>query len=393
MKKFSGLFLLFLVLGLLMASSVLAVNPIDSLGDTLSKLIGKIGSLSFLGNSDAQFIGFLRILYGILVFTLIYLAAQALGDKIPRNIAIAISVILAIMVAVFTPGTVLVAIAGSYSVAAATLIFGGLLGAAIWFVIGTKTETAFALGVKLFLLLLTTWLIGQFNTLLVQVGLGTATSLGTSMGFFGAWVDTISDYAYLVFFLLMVWVIVAFLLSRKGEWGTGSGASDAASGLKKGLGNAWNNRKKTNKKISQKAEKAEEWEMLEFTDLEKIQKDLKNAKTQDDLKELFSDERVAERHEIKANRRIKQAVDLVNSANLSPEDKANAVDILKEMDVDNKLLIKALSDFKGALKLISQSRMGFNQAEVNRAKSTLTTAINANKGIVASFEKLKKLLK
>lgn len=390
MKKFSGLFLLFLVLGLLMASSVLAVNPIDSLGDTLSKWIGKIGSLSFLGGNEDQLIGFLRILYGILVFTLMYLAFHAISDKIPKNIAITISIILAIMVAIFTPGTVLITFAGSYSVAAATILLGGLFGAAIWFVIGTKTETPFALGVKLFLLVLATWLIAQFDTLMVESKLITL-GPGTTM-FVGA-VDFISDWAYLVFFLLIVWVIVAFLRSRKGgEWGTGSGVSDATGSLKKGLSNAWN-RKKTRKKVRQKAEKAEEWEMLEFTDLEKIQKDLKNAKTQDDLKELFSDEKVAERHEVKANRRIKQAIDLVNSANLSPEDKANADDILKEMDVDNKLLIKALSDFKGALKLISQSKLGFNQAEVNRAKLTLTTAINANKGVVASFEKLKKLFK
>ncbi|MEK6969652.1 MAG: hypothetical protein AABW48_04445 [Nanoarchaeota archaeon] len=381
MKKFFGLFLLFLVLGLLMASSVLAVNPIDSLGDTLSGLISKIGSLSFLGDSGTQLIGFLRILYGILVFTLMYLAFHAIGDKVPKNIAIAISVILAIIVAIFTPGTVLVAFAGSYSVAAATILFGGLFGAAIWFVIGTKTETAFALGVKVGLLLLATWLVAQFDTLMINSKLVTF-GPGTTM-FVNA-VNFISDWAYLVFFLLLVWVIVAFLLSRRGEGGTGSGVSDAASGLKEKI-----KEKMEKKKTGKKAEEAEEAEMLEFVDLKRLQKDVNNAKTPADLDKLQSDERTAERHESRANRRINQVKKQIKDADLSAAEKQEAEEILNEIDIYNKELLKDLNTFNNQLK---NSRLAFGDKR-RRLSEILDELIETDRALVAGFEKLKKLLK
>ncbi len=383
--------LLCLIFGLLMAGSALAANPIDSLGDTISNLIGKIGSLSFLGGSEAQLLGFLRILYGILVFTLMYLAFHGFTDKVPKNIAITLSIILAIMVVIFTPGTVLIAIAGSYSVAAATVIFGGLLGAAIWFVIGTKTETWFAVVTKIFLLLLVTWLVGQFDALLVQLKLGTAAALGTSLGFFGTWVDFITDYAYLVFFLLMVWVILAFIFSRKGgEWGTGSSVGEAASGLGGKILGKFEREKVTaeGKKVGKKAKKAEEWGLLEFTDLKKLQKDVVDAKTEADLNELLSDERVAERHEKRAYKRILQVEKLVQKAKLSPDEKKEAEKIVKEMDIFNKLLLRLLTEFNIHLKY----KMAFEDKQRDLSK-ILGEAIEADQALVAEFEKLKKLFK
>lgn len=98
-----------LVISLLLASSASALDPSDSVWDTILQ----IGSLGFLQGNLAAF---MRILVGILVFALLYMGARAVpGLRENKNVAIAVSVILAIMSVIFIPDTLLLAIGTAYA--------------------------------------------------------------------------------------------------------------------------------------------------------------------------------------------------------------------------------------------------------------------------------------
>lgn len=219
MKK--GLILTFLILGLLMANIVVAAGPTDTIKEFFSDVFGSIGSLKFLGGSTDQFMGFLKVLYGILVFVIFYFLASLARDKIPKNIAIAISVILAIMVAVLTPSAVILAIATGYSTAVAFVLLGVLVGGAIWLVIKDRTHSWGLFITKIIALFIAFWVLGQFTAFLSGEGLYTAVPAAGVLGAWGSIVDTFSEWAYLIFFVLLLWTVVDFAFLRPGEstWG------------------------------------------------------------------------------------------------------------------------------------------------------------------------------
>ncbi|MBI4983464.1 hypothetical protein HZC32_02370 [Candidatus Woesearchaeota archaeon] len=141
MKK--GLFFLLVVIGLLFVSSALAQAP--GMGTSIKNAWNTIldwGSLSFLfGTSvDNHLIGFLRILIGVLVFSLLF-AASAVIPGISRNIAITICIILTIMTSIFFPASVLMMLGETYTTIFAFLILGAPLLGVGWLLFGTPTPS------------------------------------------------------------------------------------------------------------------------------------------------------------------------------------------------------------------------------------------------------------
>ena len=223
MKK--GVLVLFIIIGVLMASSVVA-GPLETIGDAFSKLFGSVGSLEFLGGSSDQFLGFIRILYAILVFTLLYFVTGGLlGDKIPKNISVTVSLIMAILVVILTPATLIIAIATAYSTAVAFILLGGLILGAMYLVLKDRTDSWGLFLIKAGAIVLSFWILGQFTAFLSGKGLYTALPAASELGAWGSIVDKFSEWSYLIFVGLLIWVIVDFFFLSKGEdtaYGTGS---------------------------------------------------------------------------------------------------------------------------------------------------------------------------
>lgn len=131
-----------LLVALLVASCAPAPGPS---GSEVWETILEIGSLGFLCknepvnlffglvtidrcNREAGLIALMRILIGILVFALLYMGTSAVpGLNQNRNIAITVSLILAVMSVIFIPESVLIGIGSAY----ATIISVILIGAPI----------------------------------------------------------------------------------------------------------------------------------------------------------------------------------------------------------------------------------------------------------------------
>ena len=168
MKK--GIILMIFILSLLMISSVVAQQ---GMGDTLGGLwesILSIGSLEFIlgGSADNQLFGFIRIAIGIIIFAILYMALGAVnnatgGNTIPKNIAITISIVMAIITSVFIPASVLATFGSTYAVIFSLILIGGPMAAVGWMVFGTPTPSRGVAALKLFGILLLWWLVSEIS--------------------------------------------------------------------------------------------------------------------------------------------------------------------------------------------------------------------------------------
>ena len=205
--------IIYMILGVLTASSVMA-GPLDKVGEIFTFLFSSIGSLAFLGGNSNQFLGFIRILYAILVFTILYAAGKvALGDKIPRQITITISIILSIIVTVFTPTSILLAISTSYATAVAFILLGGLIGGLIYFIVRDKTDSLGSLLMKSGLIILLFWILAQFADLLTTQSSG---FVALGLGDWESFALTFFEWIYVLLVLLIFWVIGSYFSSRSG---------------------------------------------------------------------------------------------------------------------------------------------------------------------------------
>ena len=168
MKK-GYILLMFLILGLVMSQAVLA-GPLDTVGTAFESVIN-VGTLNFLGSSDSQVIGFIRILLAILIFTIFFALSGTLGKYISRNIAITISVILALITAIAIPSGVISAILTTYGTIMSFVLLGVAIVPLAWFIIFHPTKTRPMAALKLAMLGFVMWLIGQVNILLFQIKL------------------------------------------------------------------------------------------------------------------------------------------------------------------------------------------------------------------------------
>ena len=125
------------VISLLLVSLLLvnfvAASPYPSPETSVWDTILSIGSLGFLCerswfgvgscNYEQNLVAFMRILIGILIFSLLYTGTRAVpGLKENRNIAITVSIILAIISVIFIPSSILIGIGAAYSTLFAVVI-------------------------------------------------------------------------------------------------------------------------------------------------------------------------------------------------------------------------------------------------------------------------------
>ena len=119
---------------------------IDTLGSALEKMIEFANLDIFSGDEGERLGGLLRILIGIMVFSIVYWAFGALnnvagGGDIPQGIAITISICLSIITVIFLPNESLFLIGESAATFFVVIFFGLLLVGifALWQSIPTES--------------------------------------------------------------------------------------------------------------------------------------------------------------------------------------------------------------------------------------------------------------
>lgn len=244
MRKKTLLFLV-IILGLLLVPSVLAQTaggPMEKLEEIFDGIVS-VGQLGWLDvTPEAKLVGFMRILIGIVIFSLLFMSFRLLSDKIsgfevPRNISVTISVVMAIVSSIFLPAAILTAIGTAYAAAVAFVLLGSLIAAGLWLLLGTETETRAVALIKLGMVLFMTWLIGNIEAHALAIG-GTyfANPTGFSqLGSFGNMISFMTTYAYVILICLMVWLIWKVIAPGDSSSGTlGSGSSSSS-----GSGRGW----------------------------------------------------------------------------------------------------------------------------------------------------------
>jgi signal transduction histidine kinase len=235
MKRwFSRLFILVLVM-ILVAMPVFA-GPFSSISSAFASVLNIFKIFDQL--SVAQFIGFLRLLIGILIFTIIY-SAIGLVNKIgssgegflSKNIAITISIILAIMTSIFIPGGILIAIGASYAAIFSFIVLGSLIGGALFLVVGLPTPNRFVASAKLVGLILISVILGKINQMIASKSVLTpmlANKYGSLPGIDISfkWVEMLSPYLWIALMFLYAWLIYMIFVggdegeASKKEWGS-----------------------------------------------------------------------------------------------------------------------------------------------------------------------------
>ncbi len=120
-----------LLVSLLLASCAPEPGPDESVWETILN----IGSLGFLcergwfGFGPCEYednlVALMRVLIGILTFALFYMAASAVpGLREQRNIAITVSIILAIISVIFIPNSIFLGIGAAYGTLVAVIMIG-----------------------------------------------------------------------------------------------------------------------------------------------------------------------------------------------------------------------------------------------------------------------------
>ncbi len=117
---------LLIALFLLIIPSTLAATGISGL-DNAWRTVISLGNLSFLGFPDASLVhGFLRILMGILVFTIFFALLTSLKQTkfFNRGQSGVVAGILAITTAIFLPAELLTGIGAGYATAVSAILIG-----------------------------------------------------------------------------------------------------------------------------------------------------------------------------------------------------------------------------------------------------------------------------
>ncbi len=215
------------LLVVLFSSFVLAeAKPITEVVKTAFTDLFNLASLSDAGSGENRMVGFIRIAIGILIFTICMIGLRFISDHVPKNMAIAIAIVISIISSVFIPGSVLSAIAAGYAVFFSFIIYGSMLFPPAYFLFAYPTSNRAIAGLKLGILALVSWLIALVND--AAVGLTGASQTGAfpNMGEFGQWVEQLSSYAYVIILGLAVYLI--YQLIKGGDdtpasaWGAGA---------------------------------------------------------------------------------------------------------------------------------------------------------------------------
>ena len=156
------LLVLFLLAGL---PHAMARSEIGPSGQNIWDTILKIGSLGYLCNltlpkttcqtNENDLVALMRVLIGILTFALFYMGASAVpGLNEQKNIAITVSIILAIMSVIFIPSEVLIGIGAAYSTIVSVILIGAPIVGGLLLFRMVPGDSRGGIGMRIIILLL-----------------------------------------------------------------------------------------------------------------------------------------------------------------------------------------------------------------------------------------------
>jgi hypothetical protein len=118
-----------------------------------------IGMLKFLKiSSENALSGFMRLMIGILVFTLIFEATRLLGDYANRNARVVVAVIISIISVIFMPKKILLAIGSTYSIIVSIIMIGVPVAAGFYALYRIPSDNRWQVGMKVFILGILLWI-------------------------------------------------------------------------------------------------------------------------------------------------------------------------------------------------------------------------------------------
>ena len=151
-----------LILGLVVLSLLFVVGcqPGEEVTfETVWEEILSIGKLEFLGFFEGEnaLTGFMRVLIGVLVFTVLFALTSLTG--LPRNIGITLAVIISIISIIFIPGTILAGIGASYGFIVALLMIAIPVGGCLYGFFMIPTTSRALIGLRIVILTIALWIL------------------------------------------------------------------------------------------------------------------------------------------------------------------------------------------------------------------------------------------
>lgn len=212
------LVVLFLLIGALIAQSVLAAQPADIIKDIVTlQFMTKLGFKSSLD----PFEGIVRFLLLILLFTIFFVGAELL--KLGRNASIVIALVFSLISVIFIPGPVLIAAAASYAtiVSLVLLAIPVLVLASLYFLLKEHPWVRVAvIGVLIYTLY---WMKDQITKL--------STGAGYSSPHFAGVINTVQGPLDWVIFLAWLGLVVSLIAGIARAGGASEYHPNAVGGL------------------------------------------------------------------------------------------------------------------------------------------------------------------
>ena len=146
---------------LLIIPSTFAATGISGLDNAWRTFIS-LGNLSFLGFPDASLVhGFLRILVGILVFTLFFALLTSLKQTkfFNRGQSGVVAGILAIITAIFLPAELLTGIGAGYATAVSLILIGVPVVGTFYLLFQLPSKERWEVFLKIVVLLILLWVL------------------------------------------------------------------------------------------------------------------------------------------------------------------------------------------------------------------------------------------
>ena len=343
----------------------------------------KISSLSFLTNTTGGALGdlegLLRLVVGILVFTILYAGSVTIADFTNKNIRIALSAVLSILSVILMPGTILVAIAGSFS-GFFGFIFLALPHAGIgWFFFKTKSETRGENAMKLGAALLGVFLAANIAKHTGSIGGLTGSSAGVTAPWGGTVVMLLGFFEYVVF----AYIILALWFGYKTAFPDGK--STKGPDGKKARANAV----KFLSKFDKDKAKTVKWELREWVDIQALQNKVNSAANVADLNKLKRNTKQVKKDEVKANKSIFRLESDAKKVPKGPLRKKLLKIIKNEIEVQNNIIIVEMKKLFTTLRSTSKTFT----LKKTEASTSLNAMVAANISIHTSLKKLKKQAK
>ncbi|MBT4651288.1 hypothetical protein HOC13_02080 [Candidatus Woesearchaeota archaeon] len=173
MKKRNLMMFLVVLLVLLLFSGCATQDSPGKSGDSgfnglgmtqLIELVVDIGSLEALGLNTGQSkaVAFIRVILGVLIGFLIYLGISLIG--LPNGAAIGISVLLAIVVTIFFPPSLILLFGETWAAVFAFILVFTPVAIGLYLILATPTHSRATAVVKIAAVLFMLWLVNELGS-------------------------------------------------------------------------------------------------------------------------------------------------------------------------------------------------------------------------------------